>query len=372
MKRIIMAVVILAVLMLTGCGENKELTGTGTRSGETVGGTEDSVVGTGETGGAAGQTEDDKGFRVVDRPEGKLPTVVLYEKDGVKVTLSEPDPELLKKEEAQKEMSFERAGMLTLENGTDIAVGIGSAELYVNRIRTNENMIGMVANAGKTERFILDLTLYQDAYYGEGTTLLENAEIYSVRFQCSMFDVNAGWVPFDDFDRYIAVGEEEKQKIYLEKLASEENLCFENEDLAIYFLNRYYPENYKIDTERTQKYYEFIVRNKTNKYLTFYETEDMTANGTPLEGHVGMGGGISAGNYKMEYSYLDKISQSGEVIMQYDQIKYVFYYGLSDTYASEDTKESGFEFVFHPADFGLETTSAPDELEYRKYGDVNE
>lgn len=173
---------------------------------------------------------------------------------------------------------------------------------------------------------ILDLTLYQDGLHGDGKSILQNGTIYSINFHCFIIDVKEGWwMPFDTLDYYIPIEDEEQQHVYLESLATEDRLCYENDSLAIYFLNRYYPKNNKGESKYYQKYYEFLIKNKTDRYLTFCANEDTKINGKMVGSEIGFGGGLSSGNYMIDYSLLRKQNREGELIMQYDEIQYSFY-----------------------------------------------
>lgn len=362
MKKIVVIVILALILVLSACGKTEDNTVT---SGDNNLTTENSNATSNETS----TTNNNQGFQILEQPEAKLPTILLYDKDGVKLTLSEPDPELLKQAEMKKEKTFERAGMLTLENNKDITVGIGFAELYINRILTDENILELSAEAGKTEKLILNLTPYKNRLWYEEESLLENGEIYSITFQTSIVDINAGWVPFDRFDYYIPIKDEDKQQAFLDKFTSKENLCFENEDLAIYFMERYYIADRDRESQRIQKYYEFIIKNKTDQYLSFGdddETPSIVGNKS-VKNMKWPFGIISPKNYMIDYLILDKIDNNGDPILQYDEIKQSYLYGLSEMPDSEDLKSGEFEFIFKPGNFELETTSTEEEVYYKEY-----
>lgn len=346
MKKIVVIVILALILVLSACGT-----------------TEDKNVSTNETN----TTNNSQSFQILEQPEGKLPTILLYDKEGVTLTLSEPDPELLKQAEKKKKKTFERAGMLTLENKKDITVGIGFAELYINRIQTDENILELSAESGKTEKLILNLTPYKNTFWTEEESLLENGEIYSITFQTSIVDINAGWVPFDRFDFYIPIKDEEKQQGFLDKFTKKENLCFENEDLAIYFIERYHHPERDRDSQRIQKYYEFIIKNKTDRYLSFGDNDETPSiiGEKKINNMKWPLGGVSAGNYTIDYLVLGKIDDNGNPIMQYDEIKQAYVYELRDRYDGEELRSGEFDFIFKPGDFGLETTSTKEEVYYK-------
>lgn len=348
MKKIVVIMMLAFTLALSACGKTKDSNGT---SNET------------------NTTKDSQGYKILEQPEGKLPTILLYEKDGVTLTLSEPDPELLKKTEAEKGKRFERAGMLTLENKKDITVGIGYAELYINRIQTDENILELSAEKGKTETLILDLTPYKNVILNEEKSLLENGEIYSITFQTSIVDINAGWVPFDRFNYYIPMKEEEKQQAFLDQFTTEEKLCFENDVLAIYFMERYYDPQRDHESERKQKYYEFIIKNKTDQYLSFGDNDETPSIvGTKnIKNMRWPFGGIEASNYMIDYLILDKVDDNDDPIMHYDEMKQAYVYELYDMFDGEEVTSGEFEFIFKPGDFGLETTSTKEETYYKLY-----
>lgn len=348
MKKTVVIVMLALTLVLSACGKTK-----------------DKNVTSNETD----TTNNGQGFQILEQSEGKLPTVLLYDKDGVTLTLSEPDPELLKQAEMEKEKTFERAGMLTLENKKDITVGIGFAELYINRIQTNENILELSAEPGKTEKLILNLTPYKNTFSNEEESLLENGEIYSITFQTSIVDIKAGWVPFDRFDFYIPIKDEEKQQAFLDKFTAKEKLCFENEDLAIYFMERYNHPQRARESERIQKYYEFIIRNKTDQYLSFGDNDEIPSilGKKSIKNMKWPFGGISADNYLIDYLILHKVDDNDDPIMQYDEIKQAYIYELRDMYDGEELTSGEFEFTFKPGDFGLETTSTKEEVYYKLY-----
>lgn len=354
MKKIVVMITLAIVLTLSACGQTKD--------------TQESMnQNTIEHNDPSNKnTITNQGYVILEQPEGKLPTILLYDKDGVKLTLSEPDPILLEKAESQKGKTFERAGMLTLENKKDFTVGIGFGDLYVNRIKTDENILNVSAETGKTEKLIIDLTIYKNLFMDE-ISILENGEIYSLTFQTSFVDINAGWVPFDSFDYYIPIKDEEKQQAFLEKFISKENLCFENDDLAIYLMQRYdFPES-QSDSQIILKYYEFIFQNKTDKYLDYgQDMSPSSLSGKTVKDMLWPLGGISAGNYDIGYLALHKVDHEGKPNINYDEFKQQYEYSLYENLYGEEITSGEFDFVFKPADFGLETTATLEEVYYKR------
>lgn len=338
MKTIFMAVmVIIVIFSLTACGKTKDSSGDNAPDQNNA-------------------TSDDQGFEIVERPEGKIPTVILYDKDGVKVSLSEPEPELL------QDVDFEKAGKLTLENNTDIVIGVAYAELYVNRIQNTENLIELIVDPGKEDSLILDLTPYKNTR-GENISLLKDSDLYSINLVFSITDINAGFVPLNELNLYIPVGSEEEQQAFLAKFTPEEKLVFENDDLAFYFSERYKDDPPR-ESNNTQRVYEFLVKNKTDKYLTFGDEEKTSVNGTPVQLFAPTGN-IDAYNYRFAYTALPKQDDDGSQILQFDEIKHFMSYNISESLNGDLIKEENFEFMFKPADFGLETTATAEEVKYR-------
>lgn len=143
MNKIVVVTWIVIALILTACGGTTMNDTTSQAVAMDTHSTEASIIEESSEVGELSQDVNGNGYEIIDRPQGKLPTIVLYNKDGVKLTLSEPEPDLL------QDVTFERAGKLTLENNKENTVGVSYAELYVNRIETAEDSIGLVAEPGE-------------------------------------------------------------------------------------------------------------------------------------------------------------------------------------------------------------------------------
>lgn len=305
---------------------------------------------------------------ILERKEGKLPTILLYNKDGVKLTLSEPDLELMEGKVNKAGNKFERAGMLTLENNKDINVNIDYNYLYINGFPNGTNLLGMLTEPGKTSKKVIDLTPYKYDYQ----SLLENSKIYSIGFETSIVDGVS--TPFDNTACYISLEDKKDEQTYLEKIAKKENKIFENEFFEIYYLSRHIDKSKITDPYYDSgKFYEFIFHNKSNKHLVIDHDYNKGVNFNGKDLDVGIllhiDTFMAPGYYGIGEFSLPKVDVNKNPILNYDEIKfYGKYYFLDNFYDKIDKNDKGssFEYVFKPGKFGLETKATLEETKYEK------